>query len=133
MAKYKESGNMRYWLLVIFMNVLFYSIVSLAAPEWKDTPGYFAGQISCTLIPLVITWRDPPGWIDEVLLSILKYGVLIAGIVFFAWGVGCKLEFWGQHNPDVVFIGALEQIMPNLALATGVLMAAWGFLKYIRR
>ena len=83
---------MRYWLLVIFLNVLFYLIVKHAAPEWHGTPGYYAGQIICTLIALVITWRDPPGWLDEILLGVMKYGVLSAGIIFFVWGVGYKFE-----------------------------------------
>jgi hypothetical protein len=26
----------------------------------------------------------------------MKYGVLSAGIIFFAWGVGYKLAFWGR-------------------------------------
>jgi hypothetical protein len=55
--------------------VLFYLIVKHAAPEWHGTPGYYAGQIICTLIALVITWRDPPGWLDEILLGVMKYGV----------------------------------------------------------
>jgi hypothetical protein len=73
---------MRYWLLVIFLNVLFYLIVKHAAPEWHGTPGYYAGQIICTLIALVIR-RDPPGWLNEILLGVMKYGVLSAGIIFF--------------------------------------------------
>jgi hypothetical protein len=55
---------------------------------------------------LVITWRDPPGWFDEILLGVMKYGVLSAGIIFFAWGVGYKLAFWGQGNSDAVFVSA---------------------------
>lgn len=74
---------MRYWLLVILLNGLFYLIVKHAAPEWHGTHGYYAGQLICTLIALVITWRDPPGWLDKILLSVLKYGVLSAGIIFF--------------------------------------------------
>jgi hypothetical protein len=50
MAKYKESRIMRYWLLVILLNALFYLIVKHAAPEWHGTPGYYAGLIICTLI-----------------------------------------------------------------------------------
>jgi hypothetical protein len=57
--------NMRYWLLVILLNALFYLIVKHAAPEWHGTTGYYAGLIICTLIAMVITWRDPPGWFDK--------------------------------------------------------------------
>ncbi|HHA1988816.1 TPA: hypothetical protein ACOEB8_004939 [Enterobacter ludwigii] len=124
---------MRYWLLVILLSVLFYLIVKHAAPEWHGTHSYYAGQIICTLIALVITWCDPPGWLDEILLGVMKYGVLSAGIIFFVWGVGYKLAFWGQGNSDAVFVSALDVILPNLALVTGVLIAAWGYLRYFRR
>ena len=59
---------MRYWLLVILMNVLFWLIVKHVAPEWYGSPGYYAGQIICTLIAAVITWRDPPDWLDGIRL-----------------------------------------------------------------
>lgn len=72
---------MRYWLLVILMNVLFWLIVKHVAPEWYGSPGYYAGQIICTLIAAVITWRDPPDWLDGILLGVIKFGVLIAGII----------------------------------------------------
>ncbi|GHM25960.1 hypothetical protein EBZU44_45040 [Enterobacter cloacae] len=120
-------------MLVIFLNVLFYLIVKHAAPEWHGTPGYYAGQIICTLIALVITWRDPPGWLDEILLGVMKYGVLSAGIIFFVWGVGYKLAFWGQGNSDAEFVSAFDVILPNLALVTGVVIAGWGYLRYFRR
>lgn len=55
---------MRYWLLVILLNGLFYLIVKHAAPEWHGTHGYYAGLIICTLIAAIITWRDQPGWLD---------------------------------------------------------------------
>lgn len=96
MAKYKESRTMRYWLLVILMNVLFWLIVKHVAPEWYGSPGYYAGQIICTLIAAVITWRDPPDWLDGILLGVIEFGVLIAGIIFFVWGIGYKLAFWGN-------------------------------------
>ena len=60
---------MRSWLLVILMNVLFWLIVKHVAPEWYGSPGYYAGQIICTLIAAVITWRDPPDWLGKVRIS----------------------------------------------------------------
>ena len=63
---------MRYWLLVILMNVLFWLTVKYVAPEWDGSPGYYAGQLICTLIAAVITWRDPPDWLDEILLGVIK-------------------------------------------------------------
>ena len=125
MAKYKESRTMRYWLLVILMNVLFWLIVKHVAPEWYGSPGYYAGQIICTLIAAVITWRDPPDWLDGILLGVIEFGVLIAGIIFFVWGIGYKLAFWGQHDPNTIYASANEVILPNLALGTGVLIAGW--------
>ncbi len=73
MAKYKEKQN--YEVLVArYLNeraVLF--IVKHVAPEWYDSPRY-AGQIICTLIAAVITWRDPPDWLDGILLGVIKFG-----------------------------------------------------------
>jgi hypothetical protein len=133
MAKYKESRTMRYWLLVILMNVLFWLIVKHVAPEWYGSPGYYAGQIICTLIAAVITWRDPPDWLDGILLGVIKFGVLIAGIIFFVWGVGYKLAFWGQHDPNTIYASANDVILPNLALGTGVLIAGWVYIRYLKR
>lgn len=124
---------MRYLLLVILLNGLFYLIVKHAAPEWHGTHGYYAGLIICTLIAAIITWRDPPGWLDKILLGVMKYGVLSAGIIFFAWGVGYKLAFWGQGNSETVFVSAGDVILPNLALVTGVVIAGWGYMRYFRR
>ena len=133
MAIQKESRTMRYWLLVILMNVLFWLIVKHVAPEWYGSPGYYAGQIICTLIAAVITWRDPPDWLDGILLGVIEFGVLIAGIIFFVWGIGYKLAFWGQSNSDAVFVSAGDVILPNLALVTGVVIAGWGYMRYFRR
>jgi hypothetical protein len=133
MAKYKESRTMRYWLLVILMNVLFWLIVKHVAPEWYGSPGYYAGQIICTLIAAVITWRDPPDWLDGILLGVIKFGVLIAGIIFFVWGIGYKLAFWGQHDPNTIYASANDVILPNLALGTGVLIAGWVYISYLKR
>ena len=133
MAKYKESRTMRYWLLVILMNVLFWLIVKHVAPEWYGSPGYYAGQIICTLIAAVITWRDPPDWLDGILLGVIEFGVLIAGIIFFVWGIGYKLAFWGQHDPDTIYASANDVILPNLALGTGVLIAGWVYIRYLKR
>lgn len=124
---------MRYWLLVILMNVLFWLIVKHVALEWYGSPGYYAGQIICTLIAAVITWRDPPDWLDEILLGVIKFGVLIAGIIFFVWGIGYKLAFWGQHDPNTIYASANDVILPNLALGTGVLIAGWVYIRYLKR
>lgn len=124
---------MRYWLLVILMNVLFWLIVKQVAPEWYGSPGYYAGQIICTLIAAVITWRDPPDWLDGILLGVIKFGVLIAGIIFFVWGIGYKLAFWGQHDPNTIYASANDVILPNLALGTGVLIAGWVYIRYLKR
>nr|AFV70331.1 hypothetical protein [Klebsiella pneumoniae] len=133
MAKYKESRTMRYWLLVILMNVLFWLIVKHVAPEWYGSPGYYAGQIICTLIAAVITWRDPPDWLDGILLGVIEFGVLIAGIIFFVWGIGYKLAFWGQHDPNTIYASANDVILPNLALGTGVVIAGWVYIRYLKR
>ena len=38
--------------------------------------------------------------LDNVLLFLLKWGIVASGLAFFIWGIGYKLEFWGDHNPD---------------------------------
>ena len=96
-------------------------------------PGYYAGQIICTLIAAVITWRDPPDWLDGILLGVIEFGVLIAGIIFFVWGIGYKLAFWGQHDPNTIYASANDVILPNLALGTGVLIAGWVYIRYLKR
>lgn len=96
-------------------------------------PRYYAGQIICTLIAAVITWRDPPDWLDGILLGVIEFGVLIAGIIFFVWGIGYKLAFWGQHDPNTIYASANDVILPNLALGTGVLIAAWVYIRYLKR
>lgn len=60
---------------------------------------YYAGGAICSLIALVITWRDPPGMLDNVLLFLFKWGIVASGLAFSVWGIGYKLEFWGEHNP----------------------------------
>ena len=124
---------MRYFLIVILLYALFFLIVRHAAPEWEGTTGYYAGLFICSLIAMVITWRDTPGWFDKVLLGVMKYGVLSAGIIFFIWGVGYKLAFWGQHDPNTIYASANDVILPNLALGTGVLIAAWVYIRYLKR
>ncbi|MGF8774650.1 hypothetical protein AAGN28_28145, partial [Klebsiella pneumoniae] len=79
------------------------------------------------------TWRDPPDWLDGILLGVIEFGVLIAGIIFFVWGIGYKLAFWGQHDPNTIYASANDVILPNLALGTGVLIAAWVYIRYLKR
>ncbi|MGY7986640.1 hypothetical protein L1R19_28345, partial [Klebsiella pneumoniae] len=57
----------------------------------------------------------------------------IAGIIFFVWGIGYKLAFWGQHDPNTIYASANDVILPNLALGTGVLIAAWVYIRYLKR
>jgi hypothetical protein len=124
MAKYKESRTMRYWLLVILMNVLFWLIVKHVAPEWYGSPGYYAGQIICTLIAAVITWRDPPDWLDGILLGVIESGVLIAGIIFFLSGHIVQAGILGAHDPNTIC--ANDVILPNLEAKHGRLDCGMG-------
>ena len=70
---------------------------------------------------------------DGILLGVIEFGVLIAGIIFFVWGIGYKLAFWGQHDPNTIYASANDVILPNLALGTGVLIAAWVYIRYLKR
>ncbi|RTD06683.1 hypothetical protein EJ893_07505, partial [Klebsiella pneumoniae subsp. pneumoniae] len=44
-----------------------------------------------------------------------------------------KLAFWGQHDPNTIYASANDVILPNLALGTGVLIAAWVYIRYLKR
>lgn len=125
---------MRYWILVALLNGLFTLIMHFAAPEMFGSTAYYAGAAICALIALVITWRDPPGMLDNVLFFLFKWGILAACLVFSVWGVGYKLEFWGEHNPDFPVISASEDIITGLAVAVGAIIicgALFGW--YLRR
>ena len=121
---------MRYWILVALLNGLFTLVIHYAAPEMFGSTAYYAGVAICALIALVITWRDPPGMLDNVLLFLLKWGIVASGLAFFIWGIGYKLEFWGDHNPDEIggaercsasgqWLGVLEAKVTNYTPACG--------------
>ncbi|EAB7503656.1 hypothetical protein RZG19_004743 [Citrobacter freundii] len=124
---------MRYWILVVLLNGLFALVMHFAAPEMFGSTEYYVGAGICALIAMVITWRDPPGMLDNVLLFLLKWGIVASGLAFFIWGIGYKLEFWGEHNPDVVFSSAFDTILPNLAVLSGVLILVSGWVYWRRR
>ncbi|EBW8742914.1 hypothetical protein AH868_004247 [Salmonella enterica subsp. enterica serovar Minnesota] len=124
---------MRYWILVVLLNGLFALVMHFAAPEMFGSTEYYVGAGSCALIAMVITWRDPPGMLDNVLLFLFKWGIVASGLAFFIWGIGYKLEFWGDHNPDEVFSSAVDTILPNLAVLSGVLILVSGWVFWRRR
>ena len=123
----RDNLELSSWLLVALLNGLFTLVIHYAAPEMFGSTAYYAGVAICALIALVITWRDPPGMLDNVLLFLLKWGIVASGLAFFIWGIGYKLEFWGNHNPDEVFTSAFDILLPNLALLSGIviLVSAW--------
>ncbi|EAU3439919.1 hypothetical protein D8Q54_20195 [Salmonella enterica] len=118
---------MRYWILVVLLNGLFALVIHFAAPELFGSTEHYVGAGICALIAIVITWRDPPGMLDNVLLFLFKWGIVASGLAFFFWGIGYKLEFWENHNPDEVFTSAFDILLPNLALLSGIviLVSAW--------
>ncbi|EEJ8300162.1 hypothetical protein AB5G13_004057 [Salmonella enterica] len=118
---------MRYWILVVLLNGLFALVIHFAAPELFGSTEHYIGAGICALIAIVITWRDPPGMLDNVLLFLFKWGIVASGLAFFFWGIGYKLEFWGNHNPDEVFTSTFDILLPNLALLSGIviLVSAW--------
>ncbi|EBL5818916.1 hypothetical protein AHX68_21765 [Salmonella enterica subsp. enterica serovar Muenchen] len=109
------------------LNGLFALVIHFAAPELFGSTEHYVGAGICALIAIVITWRDPPGMLDNVLLFLFKWGIVASGLAFFFWGIGYKLEFWGNHNPDEVFTSAFDILLPNLALLSGIviLVSAW--------
>jgi hypothetical protein len=65
---------------------------------------------------LVITWRDPPGWLNEILLGVMKYGVYADHLL--CLGRRVQAGILGQGNSDAEFVSAFDVILPNLALVT---------------
>ncbi|MGG7955161.1 hypothetical protein PGN61_22910 [Klebsiella aerogenes] len=124
---------MRYWILTALLSGLLTLIIHIFAPEMVGSPANYGGVAVCALIALVITWRDPPGMLDNVLLFLFKWGIVASGLAFSVWGIGYKLEFWGDHNPDEIFSSAFDTILPNLALLTGILILFGVFLRIRNR
>lgn len=124
---------MRYWILTALFSGLLTLIIYIFAPEMVGSPANYAGGAICALIALVITWRDPPGMLDNVLLFLFKWGIVASGLAFSVWGIGYKLEFWGEHNPDEVFSSAFDTILPNLAVLCGALILVSGWVFWRRR
>lgn len=124
---------MRYWILVALLNGLFTLVMHFAAPEMFGSSAYYAGVVICSLIAVVITWRDLPGMLDNLLIFLFKWGVLVAGLAFFAWGIGYKLAFWGEHNPDELVSSAFYTMMPNLAVLSGILILLCAWMSLRRR
>lgn len=120
---------MRYWLFVVLLNGLFALAIHFTAPELFGTPMFYAGMLACTLVSAAITWRDPSGGLDKLLLVLFKWGILAASVAFFAWGVGYKMGFWGVQNPEELASGITDGVLPNLALLTGVLLIGGVWLR----
>lgn len=68
---------MRFWLLSALLNGFFALVMHFAAPEMVGSTAYYAGVIICTLIALVVTWGDPPGLLDRVLVFVVEWGILL--------------------------------------------------------
>lgn len=124
---------MRYWILTALFSGLLTLIIYIFAPEMVGSPANYAGVSICALIALVITWRDPPGMLDNVLLFLFKWGIVASGLAFSVWGIGYKLEFWGEHNPDEVLSSTFDTILPNLAVLCGALILVSGWVFWRRR
>lgn len=124
---------MRYWILVVLLNGLFALVMHFAAPEMFGSTAYYVGAGICALIAMVITWRDPPGMLDNVLLLLLKWGIVASGLALFIWGIGYKLEFWGERNPDFPVISASEDIITGLAVAVGALTISGALFRWYLR
>ncbi|MCS3434329.1 hypothetical protein [Klebsiella sp. BIGb0407] len=124
---------MRYWILVVLLNGLFALVMHFAAPDMVGSNGYYAAQVVCTLIALVITWRDEPGILDNILIFLVQWGVMIAAIAFSVWGVGCKLGLWENDGPDVLFSSAFHTLLPDLAILTGMGILGIVYIRYLHQ
>ncbi|EAX8457000.1 hypothetical protein ACEO50_004151 [Salmonella enterica] len=124
---------MRYWILVALFNVLFTLVMHFAAPQTYGTIPYYIGLGICSLIALIITWNDPSALLDEIIFFAFKWGALVGGMAFSVWGIGYKLEFWGNSESDAVFSSAFDTIMPNLAILTGLMILFGAYIWYPRK
>lgn len=123
---------MRFWLLSALLNGLFALVMHFAAPEMVESTAYYAGMIICTLIALVVTWGDPPGLLDRVLIFVVQWGLMAGGLVFFAWGVGYKLGLWGNQDVEG-FSSLFDTLLPNIAMLTGILILGVAYLRHMQR
>lgn len=124
---------MRYWILVVLLNGLFTLVMSFAAPGIFGSTAHYVGSGICALIALVITWRDPPDFLDNTLIFLIKWGTLCAGVTFALWGIGYKLHLWGDYNSNGDFISIFDMAIPNLAILTGIAMLVAVYFHYMRR
>lgn len=127
---------MRYWMLVVLLGGLFTLVMYFVAPAMLGSTAHYAGVAICSLISVVITWRDPPGMLDNVLFFLFKWGILGAGLAFFIWGIGYRLAFWGgwgEHNPDELVSSTFDTMLSHLALWTGFLILFGVFLRIRNR
>ena len=124
---------MKYWILVALLSGLFTLVMHFAAPEMFGSTVHYAGVAICALIAFIITWRDPPDMSDKVLFFLFKWGVLASGPVLVIWGIGYKLEFWGNHNPDEVFSSSFDTVLPILAVLSGLLILVSAWMLWRRR
>lgn len=124
---------MRCLILVVLLNALFTLLMYFAAPEMLGSTAYYVGSVLCALAAMIITWRDPPGMLDDVILFLFKWGIIVSGLAFFLWGIGYRLELWGDHNPDKVFSSGADSILLNLAVLSGVLILISGWVFWRRR
>lgn len=122
---------MRYWILTALFSGLLTLIIYIFAPEMVGSPANYAGVAICALIALVITWRDPPGMLDNVLLFLFKWGIVASGLAFSVWGIGYKLALWGEHNSDELASSAFDTMLPDLAILAGILIVS-GFCLLLR-
>ncbi|EAM2847085.1 hypothetical protein AB5E31_005061 [Salmonella enterica] len=120
---------MRYWILVVLLNGIFALVMHFAAPEMFGSAPYYAGVAICVLIAGVITWRDPPDILDKMLIFVIQWGALCAGVAFAVWGAGYKLNLWGEHNSGELVSSVFDTWIPNLAILTGIVIL---FSVYLR-
>lgn len=90
----------RYWILIFLLNGLFALVMHFVAPELVGSIAYYAGIVTCSLIATVITWRDPPNLLDKILIFVIQLGMIVVGLAISVWGVGYKLEWWGNEGVE---------------------------------
>ncbi|HCB1588004.1 TPA: hypothetical protein U3W14_002796 [Escherichia coli] len=124
---------MRYWILVVLLNGLFALVIHFAAPELFGSTEHYVGAGICALIAIVITWRDPPDMLDKMLIFLIQWGALGAGVAFAVWGIGYQLNLWGEHNSGELVSSVFDTMMPKLAILTGIIILLGVYLRIRNR
>ncbi|EBU2048060.1 hypothetical protein CTO56_18160 [Salmonella enterica] len=112
---------MRYWIITAAIVVLYYIVMSAAAPDSIGSVMFYIGNIACCVLARAITWNDEDPRGDKVVMRILACAPPIAGIALTLYGVAYKLGFIADKS-DGLFVSTAEAQLASLSLACGLIL-----------